>query len=107
VTLGGANFDASLVIVGVSGIAPSNVNVVNSTTVTATLAIASNAILGGGNLVVFTLGGGPSNAGTFTVTAPAMTVSKIGTGGTVTSSPAGINCGATCSLYLIPVRSSR
>jgi hypothetical protein len=35
---------------------------------------------------------------TFTLAPPTLTVSKVGTGtGTITSSPAGLNCGATCS----------
>jgi hypothetical protein len=98
VTIGGANFDASLTFNGVNGITASNIVIVNSTVATATLNIASNAILGAGNLTVSTSGGGASNAATFTVTSPGLSISKIGTGsGTVTTNPAGINCGVTCT----------
>ncbi len=52
---------------------------------------------GAGNCVV-TLGAAATVTGTFTLQQLAVTVTKAGTGsGTVTSSPAGINCGSTCT----------
>jgi uncharacterized repeat protein (TIGR02543 family) len=47
-----------------------------------------------------TPGGGTSNSKSLTISAPAgftLTVTRVGNG-TVTSSPAGISCGATCSV---------
>src|SRR5262249_16715386 len=69
---------------------------------TATFTIASSATLGGKSVTV-TTSGGTSNAVTFTVNSPTLTVGKSGSGsGTVTSSPAAINCGATCSTQFTP-----
>jgi hypothetical protein len=57
----------------------------------------SGACTGTGSCVV-TMDAAKSALATFTIQSFALTLSKAGTGsGTVTSSPAGINCGATCS----------
>ncbi|MFO0597668.1 MAG: hypothetical protein U0228_20345 [Myxococcaceae bacterium] len=57
----------------------------------------AGACTGSGPCVV-TLSAAASVTATFNATSSALTVIRAGTGGgTVTSSPAGINCGATCS----------
>jgi hypothetical protein len=67
----------------------------NPTIPNATLAMA------GAYSVTIIVGGCPSGAGTTTVVvlpSPTLAVTKIGSGtGSVSSSPAGIDCGATCS----------
>lgn len=97
VTLGGTNFvsGGSTVSTSNSGIAVSNVTVVNATQITATFTIASGAATGASNVTV-TTSGGTTAAVTFTVQAAATqyylttAVSPSG-GGTIT--PA---CGSGC-----------
>ncbi len=77
VTLTGANFGAnSTVNVSGSGVTVSNVQVVSASQITATLGIAANATTGGDTVTV-TSGGQNSNGVTFTVTAPAPTLTSI------------------------------
>ena len=75
---------------------------VNSTQVKASIPSSDIATAGTAQVTVFnpSPGGGTSNALTFTINNQTftLTLSKSGSGsGTVTSSPAGISCGSTCS----------
>ena len=78
---------------------------ISDSQINATYAIASDAVVGTRTITV-TTSYGTSNGATFTVLSVAtsspsiyaLSVSKSGTGaGTVTSNPAGINCGSTCT----------
>jgi hypothetical protein len=101
ITLTGTNFVSGMTIDAGPNITVGNV-VVKSTSATATLSIAASAALGQRAITV-TTSGGTSNALTFTVNSPSLTLSKAGNGsGTVTSNPAGIDCGATCSTTFTP-----
>ena len=75
---------------------------VSATQLRATIAAADIAAPGTAQVSVLNPGGAASGALPFTVTAPvptfALTVTKAGTGNaTITSTPAGINCGGTCT----------
>jgi len=105
----GGNY-ADAVTLAVTG-APSNVNATLSPTSlsggtlasTLTIAAAANAATGPATLTITASGSGvTSQTATVALTVNAatqtLTVARAGTGtGTVTSSPAGIDCGSTCS----------
>jgi hypothetical protein len=70
VTLTGTSFiSGASVAVNGTGVTVSNVNVVSSTSITATFTIAANATVGAHNVTV-TTSSGASNTATFTVSAP-------------------------------------
>jgi glucose/arabinose dehydrogenase len=97
VTITGTNFGATqgTSTVKFNGMAATSIASWSATSIMAT--VPAGATTGS---VVVTVGGVDSNGVQFTVTAPAfsLTVSEAGTGsGTVTSSPAGINCPGTCT----------
>jgi hypothetical protein len=97
VALTGANFSSGTTIDAGVGITVSDVVVLSPTSATAKFSIASTAPLGGQSVTI-TLSGATSNAVTFTVDPPVLSVSKTGSGsGTVISSPPGIDCGVTCT----------
>jgi len=78
VSLSGTNFVSGGTTVAVSGtnVSVSNVKVANANFLTATLALASGAALGGRNITV-TAAGLTSSAATFTVTPPAPTLISV------------------------------
>jgi hypothetical protein len=81
VTLTGANFDATaLVMVDQWQIRLSNVSVISSTQITATLYITALDALEAAHVTVITMGG-TSNAVLFTVTYPPPTLQSVVTGG--------------------------
>src|SRR5437870_8288782 len=91
VTISGTNFTGAMTVTfnGVSA----SFTVTSATTIQATVPTGATT----GPLSVTTPGGTGTSANVFTVIVT-LTVTKVGTGsGIVTSSPAGINCGATCS----------
>src|SRR5207244_707891 len=91
VTISGTNFTGATTVTfnGVSA----SFTVTSATTIQATVPTGATT----GPLSVTTPGGTGTSANVFTVIVT-LTVTKVGTGsGIVTSSPAGINCGATCS----------
>jgi hypothetical protein len=96
VTLSGTNFTGATAV-RFSGVTAASFTVTSATAIQATVPAAAAT----GSLSVTTPGGTATSAGNFTVTAT-LSVTKtsgvLGMGsGTVTSSPAGINCGGTCS----------
>jgi hypothetical protein len=95
ITITGTNFVAGATVT-VGGAAAANVVVVNATTITAT---TPTGTAGAAAVAVTTAGGTGSLAGAFTYAGPpVLTVTRAGNGsGTVTSSPAGIDCGPDCS----------
>ena len=96
-TINGSNLVSGLVLNFGSGIAVSNLILINESLAVANLSVSSSAAVGGRSISVSTAGGA-SNTVTFTVGAPALTLSKSGSGnGTVTSNPPGINCGSSCA----------
>ncbi len=84
-----------------AGITVNSFTVNSSTQITANISISSTATTGARNVSVTTPAGTGTGSGLFSVTSSqifTLTVTKAGNGsGTVTSSPAGINCGGTCS----------
>jgi len=97
VTLNGENFVSGMTVFAGPGIAVSSVAPQNLTTATATFSIATDAVLGARNVTVSTLYG-TSYTVVFTVNPPSLTLTETGTGdGIVTTTPAGIDCGDTCS----------
>jgi len=91
VTISGTNFTGATAV-AFNGVSAS-FTVTSATTIQATVPTGATT----GPLSVTTPGGTGTSANVFTVIVT-LTVTKVGTGsGIVTSSPAGINCGATCS----------
>jgi len=81
-----------------SGVSASNVKIFGPNLAVATLTIAGDAAPGARAVSLTTSAGTSINVMNFTVNEPALTVNKTGTGsGTVISTPAGIDCGATCN----------
>jgi hypothetical protein len=104
VSLAGSSFVAPLTIDAGAGVSVSNITVLNPQLLTASFSIAVGAALGEHTLNVSTIGGS-SNTLAFTVDPQSLTVRTTGNGnGVVASSPAGIDCGSTCS---IPVTSGQ
>mgnify|MGYP003701076193 CR=1 FL=1 len=76
IALSGANLNGATVSISGTGVVASNVVIVSSTQVTATITINGSAAQGDRTLTV-TTPGGPSNALTFTILPPAPTLSSI------------------------------
>lgn len=77
VTLTGTNFTSgATVAVANPGVTVSNVNVVSQTQITATFTVAAGASVGATSVTV-TTAGGTSSAASFSVTAPAPTVTSV------------------------------
>jgi hypothetical protein len=98
VTISGTNFTGAATV-RFNGVSASTVTVTSATAIQATVPTGATT----GPLSVTTAGGTGTSTNNFTVTV-ALTVSKssglLGLGkGTVTSSPSGISCGATCSAH--------
>lgn len=96
VTITGSNFLPGATTVSFNGVASSYVTMTSSTTLTAVVPTGATT----GNVIV-TNPTGSATAGSYTIgttpgTTVSLTVTKNGTG-TVTSNPAGINCGTTCT----------
>jgi hypothetical protein len=94
------NYFTAPMSVNISGseVSASNVTIFGPTFAVATLTIAGNATPGPRSVSLTTSAGTSIHVMDFTVNEPALTVNKTGTGsGTVISSPAGIDCGATCN----------
>jgi hypothetical protein len=96
VTISGTNFTGATAV-RFNGLSAASFTVTSATSIQATVPAGAAT----GPLSVTTPGGTATSAGNFTETAT-LTVTKmngpLGVGsGTVTSSPAGINCGGTCS----------
>ncbi|MDP2755168.1 MAG: PKD domain-containing protein [Nitrospirota bacterium] len=101
VTISGANLSGATSISFGAGITVNGFTVNSSSQITANISISPTATVGLRNVSVTTPAGTGTGNGLFTINSPntfTLSVTKAGTGsGTVTSSPAGINCGSTCS----------